>query len=170
MARKRPEFRPLRVLDGWERYSSQALVGIYSDQQARLFRKATDHVSFFLHVAESSSLPCDRAFAALASKILSQFANQSASERMNKYVGDIHCSKRYQLSLSKGDKMLQVKMHLMHKELAEKTHRHEQKRGVDIPTDRPASRIRRGAHIGRRGGRGPAPTRPRVAAARAGGG
>ena len=122
------------ALDGYERFIAQE--GVYAEQRLRLLRKSDQPVAFFQHVSECSSLASDRSFAVLASRLLSQFANQSASERMNKYIGEIHSTKRTKLGMDKGEKMLEVKMDIMQEEATQRLHDGEQRHGAtDLPTE-----------------------------------
>ena len=118
-----------QLLDGWDRYSSADREGVYGEQEARLLAKAAEPVAFFRHVAETSTLESDQAFAHVSLRILSQFANQSASERCNKYISNIHSKTRHHLSLDKGAVMLNVKMHLMYKKAQTTASRREQVSG-----------------------------------------
>lgn len=76
------------ALDGLDRYLHGE--GIYSAEGGLelLMIKVNDPVSFFRHVGRSSLL-CDQIFAKeIAIPLVCAFANQSASERLNKYMAD----------------------------------------------------------------------------------
>lgn len=64
--------------------------GIFSEdaEGAMLASKSDDPVSFWRHVARSN-LECDQVFAKeIGIVLVCAFANQSASERLNKYMAD----------------------------------------------------------------------------------
>ena len=103
------------ALDGLDRYINGE--GYYSSEGegTMLESKSEDPVSFWRHVARSS-LQCDQLFAKEIGIVLCcAFANQSASERLNKYMADsAGDKKRTGLDLEKTRAAIDLKVHLMY--------------------------------------------------------
>ena len=59
---------------------------------------------------------------------MSGFANQGASERVNKYIADIYTKKRAKLKIAKGVAMLEVKMQEIYSRAQARTSKREQHR------------------------------------------
>lgn len=93
--------------------------------------KSDDPVSFWRHVARSS-LECDQIFAKeIGIVLVCGFANQSASERLNKYMADsAGDKKRTGLDLEKMRAVLDLKVHLMYKKARMKAEAAEQRKGM----------------------------------------
>ena len=117
------------ALEGFDRYFHAD--GIYSaeGELATLERRVHDPLGFWRHVARSS-LQCDVVFATeIAIVLVCGFANQSASERTNKYMADsAGDKKRSSLNLDKARKVLDLKMHLMYQKARAKAEAAEQRR------------------------------------------
>ena len=79
----------LAALAGWTRFRQGT--GVYAqDQQGRLLaRMVNDPVGFYSHVAGTSTLAADKAFAKLATYLCCGFASQSGAERTNKYMVEV---------------------------------------------------------------------------------
>lgn len=118
-----------RALDGWNRFQHKE--GIYEEQEDVLGRKVYDPLSFFRHVKGCTTLTSDVAFSTAAIWLVSAFACQSASERMNKYMTDVQGPKqKYWLNTQKGKQMLALKMHLVYKNHRRQSHQKEQKESI----------------------------------------
>ena len=118
------------ALDGLDRNINGE--GVYSEEGAltMLQRKVEDQLSFWRHVSRSG-LDCDAVFAdEIAIPLVCAFANQSASERLNKYMvesaGD---KKRSGLNLDKARKVLDLKVHLAYQKAREKADAAERRLG-----------------------------------------
>ena len=116
------------AIEGWDRFSNaQGIYAVGSAPRNMLLRKASDAAGFFRHVAGSSTLASDKQFAQVGLWLVSGFANQSASERTNKYQAEIFSKKRNLLSVGNGNAMLEVKMHEQYKGRQRKASAKEQR-------------------------------------------
>jgi hypothetical protein len=102
------------ALAGLDRYLHGE--GVFSEEgeAEQLQMKVNDPVGFWRHV-KRSTLKCDQIFAAeIAIPLVCGFANQSASERLNKYMADsAGDKKRTALNLSKARKVCYLTKHRM---------------------------------------------------------
>jgi predicted RNA-binding protein len=116
--------------DGLDRYLHGE--GIYSaeGELSSLQKKVHDPLAFWRHVARST-LDCDVVFATeIAIPLVCGFANQSASERCNKYMSDsAGDKKRTGLNLEKARKTLDLKVHLLYQKARRKAEAKEQRAG-----------------------------------------
>jgi hypothetical protein len=118
------------AIAGWDRFSQK--LGIYfidGDEYGKLQRMVHEPISFFRHVYGMSTLNADKAFAQVALWLVSANAVQSAAERTNKYVAEIHTKKRTSLRMEKGEAMLNVRMHEMYKAAQHKATQREMRAG-----------------------------------------
>jgi hypothetical protein len=116
------------AIEGWDRFSNaQGIHAVGSAPRNMLLRKASDAAGFFRHVAGSSTLASDKQFAQVGLWLVSGFANQSASERTNKYQAEIFSKKRNGLSVGKGNAILEVKMYEQYKGRQRKASAKEQR-------------------------------------------
>ena len=90
-------------------------------------------IGFYKHVHGSSMLAADKAFAQIGLWLVCGFANQGASlgasERVNKYIADIYTKKRAALTITKGVKMLEVKMQEIYARAQKRESDREQRSG-----------------------------------------
>ena len=118
------------ALNGLDRYINGE--GVYSaeGELTMLQRKAAEPLAFWRHVSRST-LECDVVFATeIAIPLVCAFANQSASERTNKYMVDcMGDKKRTGLDLNKAAKTLDLKVHQMYQKARRNAEEAEQRRG-----------------------------------------
>lgn len=126
-----------QAIQGWDRFSGK--LGIYSidsDSFNQLQRLATNAIAFFRHAHGISTLQEDKAFAQMGLWLVTGFGNQSAAERTNKYVAEIHTKKNTALKLPKGEAMVSVKMHEMYKGAQQRASKQEQRKSeVSVAED-----------------------------------
>ena len=118
------------ALDGLDRYINGE--GIYSEEGelTALQRRVEDPLSFWRHVSRSG-LDCDAVFAdEIGVPLVCAFANQSASERLNKYMVDsAGDKKRSGADLGKARKVLDLKVHLSYQKARAKAEAAERRLG-----------------------------------------
>ena len=116
------------AIDGWDRFARQTDIYAPGNPICEMLKRKVDNPDgFWRHVHGSSVLNADKEFAQVALWLVNGYANQSASERTNKYLAEIHSKKRSRLKMEKGQAMLEVKMHEMFKKAQQRDSDREQR-------------------------------------------